>query len=950
LKKKIAFLLTVFLIAAGLTPPSLAEDFQPSRTMTYFSNEDSYYNYLLKNPLDFNNERIVINAVDFAKATQTVKQNDKTLSRDVLLTGSDSAVSWNVEVPRDGSYSIEVLYLPVQGAGGNIARTFKIDGNLPFAECYNLEFSRCYVDSSDITADAKGNDIRPAAEEVLEWRHAFLKDTEGLFGDRLYFALKKGRHTIELDSLSEPMAISEIVISSKKEMPASYEEILKKYKTNGSSPASGVFKNGISIYQAEDPYQKSDITLYPLADNSSAVTQPYAYNRQKLNTIGGTRWQSSGQWISYKISVPEDGLYQIGFRFKQNFIRDISPARELRIDGEIPFAEASNITFGFANDFQVMRAGKKNPYDFYLSAGEHEIKLSVVLGEISPLLVEASASLSELNSASWYLLSLLGSNPDIYKSYSIETQLPNVITIFKKQAEKVRQIADMWEKLTGNIDSNVSRLRQLALKLSRMAENPDKIPGMYIGYKDDVSALGNLIVNAGLQPLLLDYVFLAQKDAPDPRSEADFFTTIKNGVLRFFNSFFNDYNVISSVDNKSKEAITVWIGNGVTGGRDQALAINQMITQEYSSKSGLPVRLQLVPSGTILTATLAGVGPDVALQVGGSEPANYAMRNAIVDLKGYPDYNEIIKRFIPASYKAYEYEGGTYALPETLSFPMLFYRTDIMEMLGIKVENIKTWQDIINILPIIQRLNMNFAMPASAQSYLMLLYQNGGEIYKDGGKKTALDSKTALDTFNSYMDMYTSYGLPYAYSFEMRFRTGEIPIGIADYTTYNLLQISAPEIKGRWAMTTVPGSIDKNGAVHYDVTASGAGCVIMSASRNKDSAWDFIKWWTGSEPQFRFGKELESVMGIAARYNTANTDAFRKLPWKSNDLKSLLSQMSYLKGVPEVPGGYITSRDIDFAIKAVYNTNADARTVLKKYVKDINSEIQFKREEFGLSK
>lgn len=950
MKKKIAFLLTVFLISAGLTPPSLAEDFQPSRTMTYFSNEDSYYNYLLKNPPVFNNERIVINAADIAKGTQTAKQTDKILSKDVLLTESDSAVSWNVEVPRDGSYSIEVLYLPVQGAGGNIARTFKIDGNLPFAECYNLEFSRCYIDSADITADAKGNDIRPAAEEILEWSNTYLKDTEGYFGDRLYFAFKKGKHTIELDSLSEPMAIAQIVLSSKKELNATYEETFKKYKNEGRLPVNGVLKDGILIYQAENPYQKSDITLYPLADNSSSATQPYAYNKQKLNTIGGTRWQNSRQWISYKINVPKDGLYQIGFRFKQNFIRDISPARELRIDGEIPFEEASNITFEFANDFQVMRAGNKNPYDFYLSAGEHEIELSVVLGDTSPLLVDASSSLSELNTASWYLLSLLGSNPDIYKSYSIETQLPNVITIFKNQAEKVRQIAGNWEKLSGNIDSNVSRLRQLALKLSRMAENPDKIPGMYIGYKDDVSALGNLIVNAGSQPLLLDYIFLAEENAPDPRSEADFFTTIKNGVLRFFNSFFNDYNVISAVDNSSREAITVWIGNGVTGGRDQALALNQLITQEYSSKSGLPVRLQLVPSGTILTATLAGVGPDVALQVGGSEPANYAMRSAIVDLKEFPDYKEIIKRFIPASYKAYEYEGGTYALPETLSFPMLFYRTDIMEMLGIKIENIKTWQDIVNILPVIQRLNMNFALPASAQSYLMLLYQNGGEIYRDGGKKTALDSKTALDTFNNYMDMYTSYGLPYAYSFEMRFRTGEIPIGIADYTTYNLLQISAPEIKGRWAMTTVPGTIDENGDVHYYVTASGAGCVIMSASRNKDSAWDFIKWWTDSEPQFRFGKELESVMGIAARYNTANTDAFRKLPWKSNDLKSLLLQMSYLKGVPEVPGGYITARDIDFAIKDVYNSNTDARTMLKKYIKDINNEIQFKREEFGLSK
>lgn len=950
LKKKLTAFITAMIMLLSIVPSGFAEELQPSRMMTYFSNEDSYYHYLLNNPLQLNEERIVINAVDYLNGTAIKKEIDSNLSKEVLITQNESTVSWNVTIPKDGSYAVEIRYLPIQGAGSNITRTFKIDGKLPFAECYNLEFNRCYIDSEKIKTDARGNDVRPVQKEIFNWRTAFLKDTEGYFGDRLYFALTAGNHTIALDSLNEPMAISEIVLSSKKETLISYEDALKQYQGMGKMPVSSALEEGISIYQAESPYQKSDITLYPLADSSSAATLPYVYNKQKLNTIGGTRWQNSGQWLSFKINVPKDGLYQIGFRYKQNFIRDIACTRELQIDGKIPFEEASKITFAFANDFKVMRAGKEKPFNFYLTAGEHEIKLSVVLGDISPLLVKASASLSELNSASWYLLALLGANPDIYKSYSIETQLPNVIEIFKNQAVKVNEIADMWEKLSGNIDANVSKLRQLALKLSRMSENPDKIPGMYLGFKDDVSTLGNLIVNAGAQPLLLDYIFVAEENAQNPKEKADVFTTVKNGILRFFNSFINDYNVISSVENKSKNAITVWIGNGVTGGRDQALALNQLITQEYSSKSGIPVRLQLVPAGTILTATLAGIGPDVALQVGGSEPANYAMRNAIVNLKSFPDYNDVMKRFLPASYKAYEYEGGTYALPETLSFPMLFYRTDILEMLGIKIENLKTWQDIVNILPIIQRLNMNFALPANYQSYLMFLYQNGCEIYKDSGKKTALDSKTAMDTFHNFMELYTSYGMPYAYSFEMRFRTGEIPIGIADYTTYNLLQISAPEIKGKWAMTNVLGTIDEKGVMHYDVPASGAGSVIMSASKEKESAWNFLKWWTDSDAQYRFGKELESVMGVAARYNTANTDAFRKLPWRSKDLNSLLSQMSYLKGIPEVPGGYITARDVDFAVKAVYNTNQDARTILKKYIKDINNEIQFKREEFGLSK
>ena len=31
----------------------------------------------------------------------------------------------------------------------------------------------------------------------------------------------------------------------------------------------------------------------------------------KLNSIGGYRWNQPGQWITWKVDVPEDGLYQL---------------------------------------------------------------------------------------------------------------------------------------------------------------------------------------------------------------------------------------------------------------------------------------------------------------------------------------------------------------------------------------------------------------------------------------------------------------------------------------------------------------------------------------------------------------------------------------------------------------------------------------------------------------
>ena len=89
-------------------------------------------------------------------------------------------------------------------------------------------------------------------------------------------------------------------------------------------------------------------------------------------------------------------------------------------------------------------------------------------------------------------------------------------------------------------------------------------------------------------------------------------------------------------------------------------------------------------------------------------------------------------------------------------------------------------------------------------------------------------------------------------------------------------------------------------------------------------------------------------MGVGARYNTANLKALNRLPWNAADRTVLQKQMNDLKGIPEVPGGYIVARNIDFAVKSVYNTNVDARNKLLSYIDSINEELTSKRQEFHL--
>ena len=122
----------------------------------------------------------------------------------------------------------------------------------------------------------------------------------------------------------------------------------------------------------------------------------------------------------------------------------------------------------------------------------------------------------------------------------------------------------------------------------------------------------------------------------------------------------------------------------------------------------------------------------------------------------------------------------------------------------------------------------------------------------------------------------------------------------------------------------------------------------MSSADRPDDCWEFIKWWTSADIQYKFGRELESSMGMGARYNTANIEAVSKLPWTAQERAVILAQAEQSVGIPEVPGGYMTQRNVDFAIKAVYTNNKDARNTLLSYISAIDDEIKLKRKEFHL--
>jgi ABC-type glycerol-3-phosphate transport system substrate-binding protein len=393
-----------------------------------------------------------------------------------------------------------------------------------------------------------------------------------------------------------------------------------------------------------------------------------------------------------------------------------------------------------------------------------------------------------------------------------------------------------------------------------------------------------------------------------------------------------------------------------------------MIDESFTRETGIGVNLSLVDINTLLPATVSGQGPDVAIQIGVQPPVgiaptgmlqanivlpmNFAFRGAVADLSVFPDFHEVTRRFAPAAMTPFMYDGMAFALPETMSFYMLFYRRDILDDLNLDPPD--TWDDIRASIAVLDHNHLRFGMPVHEQddtfrSFGMFLMQNGGGFYSDCGRYSALNTREALDAFRDFTRFYTEYKLVQEFNFINQFRTGEMPIGIADYTVFNVLQVFAPEIHGLWGFKPVPGTLQPDGSINRTVPSAGSAVIMMEQASDKDAAWEFMKWWTSADIQTQFGNMMESVMGAAARYPTANLEAFGRMSWTARDYRNLMSQFEHVRGIPQVPGGYFTPRYIRNAFYTVVIEEAmEPRDALRNVSRLIDEEIAFKRQEFGL--
>lgn len=938
--------------------PVAAESADGTNMMSKIATQRNLYSDYCEKRADYPDAatEVAVDAVSYiANRGAQVERVDSFEGKTGVLkwTNEEGELDYKITVPADGNYAVKFNYYAMPSRNNPVALSMKIDGKSLFDGMDEFELPRIYVDNGKPRVDGLGNEFAAEQKEVFQFQEHYFMDQTGMESSPYTLALSAGEHTVTIGSVAEQVALDGFVFTKPESFPT-YKQVKADYDLEGAK-----FTGEPIQIEGEDAKYKSTNSLiaqYDQTDPSvSSVngSNPYL---TRINYIGNSNWSSPGQRLTWEFDVAESGYYKLAFRYKQNLVLNGTSCRKLYIDGEVPFEEAANIKFNYGLNWNMLEfTNSKNvPYYIYLEKGAHTIGLEVNLGDMTDSVRSLNNIMYEIGTLYRKIVMITGETPDNSRDYDLYQQIPNFNEDLEAYSNELNRIADELEEIGGkNGNSNSGSIRAMANVLDLMLENKFQAHQYKSSYYSNYTSVSSLVYTMMEMGLNLDYIQITPKDSKVEDPKASWFAKFSYSMQRFIASFSANYDKISG-DVQTEKSITIW----ANWGRDQIRVLNNLIQSSFTPKTNIGVNLKM-SNASYIQAILSGNGPDCSLHMPRSEPVNLALRGAMYDLKQFDDYDDVMKRFMTTdSAVPFTFQNGVYALPDTINFYMMFYRTDIFEQYNLQVP--KTWDEFIQVSSVLYRNNLQASLPytqittaamvntgvGALSIYPSLLMQMGGSVYNNGLSKTAMTTPEGIRAFEFWTDFYTEYKFPVTADFFNRFRTGTMPLGIQNYTLYINMTLAAPEITGKWKMVPIPGFKQADGTIKNVQAGAGTGCGILNISKNKEGGWEFLKWWTSAQTQLSYSNNCESILGVAGRVATSNVEAFKGMGWDKDSLASLLSQWSKLQEVPELPGSYYTSRSIDQAYWNVVNNAENAKDMIIKWADIADQEIQRKREQY----
>jgi len=384
----------------------------------------------------------------------------------------------------------------------------------------------------------------------------------------------------------------------------------------------------------------------------------------------------------------------------------------------------------------------------------------------------------------------------------------------------------------------------------------------------------------------------------------------------------------SSGDKKSE--LIVWL----VGSETQAIAVNE-IAKEFYKNTGIKTRCEAISWGEAhskyLTSIAGGVTPDIGM-MGLTWGAEFGNLGSVIDLSEmFPEeVKDIKEKVFPGLWESVDYEGKIYGIPFDVTEHILYYRSDLIK------HPPDTWPALVELLNELKKENKGMIFDWGSLNwigYSVYLWQAGGDYFDRTYSRCTLDTDEAARGLEFFANLYNKLGVPKTQiPMEQGMRTGDFPLAISGNWKIIELNVVAPEIKGKWAIATLPkGPSGKDTAF-----VGGRIMSIFKKSNMKQEAWQFIKFLFKPQTQDTL---YEKAVQTQDAYLPPNMGAWDKLPMEEGFKKVLKEQALNAKGPPPVLGWDAMTFFVDEAIQKVILTNKDPREELACATKLIDQDL-----------
>ena len=273
-------------------------------------------------------------------------------------------------------------------------------------------------------------------------------------------------------------------------------------------------------------------------------------------------------------------------------------------------------------------------------------------------------------------------------------------------------------------------------------------------------------------------------------------------------------------------------------------------------------------------------------------PQFYPNLVAIDDKFTADDKSDILKSAMDAA----SMNGHVYGILYTITCNIFFYRTDLLAAANLQVPT--TWDEYVAAA---QKLTTKdvWGAPVVAQNsdepvvtFLGYLYQAGGDVLdKDG--KVIINQKPGVEALTFLVDLVQKYKVAPPGAANMNtvdvtnlFKEGKMAMAPNWTYMYAIADAKDSKVAGKFAMTTVPGKVNKA------VPIGGWILSISKFSKDPDAAYKFIHFMTDTARQkvaaIQFGN-------TPFRYSTSKDPEVSKLPYVPPMIKALETAVPRMK-------------------------------------------------------